>query len=110
MTVVGSATSGADVMTLVKQHRPDVALLDINMPGVDGLTCLEMIKRHDPAITVIMLSAFDDKEHVEAALTRGASAYVVKSVDPADLAAIVRSASSGVLFSAYSSTPKPRGE
>jgi DNA-binding NarL/FixJ family response regulator len=68
------------------------------MPQVDGLTCLEQVRRHCPNVKVVVLSAFTDSERIQAALTRGASGYIVKSVNPGDLASAVRHAVEGTFF------------
>jgi DNA-binding NarL/FixJ family response regulator len=88
--VVAEATSGAEVLPLIARCNPDVVVLDIRMPKLDGLGCLERIRRLHPSVKVVMLSAFSDAEHVQAAFRRGANAYVVKTVDPLDLPAALR--------------------
>lgn len=104
MDVVATATRGTEVMPLVKEMSPDIALLDIAMPGVDGLACLEMIRRHHPDVKVVMLSSYSDREHIEGALRRGASAYIVKTVDPVDLPAAVRQVCQGNVYMASGAT------
>ena len=64
------------------REKPDLVLLDVRMPHMDGLACLDEIRRRHPEIKVVMLSASTSEDLIEAALRRGASAYVVKSVDP----------------------------
>ena len=88
--IVAEATSGSQVLPLVGQTSPDIVLLDIAMPGMDGLTCLELIRRRHPEVKVVMLSGSQETEQIQAALKRGASAYVVKTVDPIELPAILR--------------------
>jgi DNA-binding NarL/FixJ family response regulator len=70
------------------------------MPDMDGLTALEQIKQAHPEIKVVILSASDDQAVIQTALARGASAYVVKSVNPTDLAATLRQAMQGNVFHA----------
>jgi two-component system response regulator DesR len=84
----------------VSETEPDLVLLDVRMPQMDGLSCLDEIKRRHPEITVVMLSASTSQELVETALRRGASADVLKSVDPTDLPATLRQAAAGTVFSA----------
>jgi DNA-binding NarL/FixJ family response regulator len=98
MEIVGEATNGGQVLPLVRRTAPDVLLLDLRMPKVDGLTCLEQVRKHCPAVKVVVLSAFTDGERIQAALTRGATGYVVKSVNPEDLPAAVRHAVDGTFF------------
>jgi DNA-binding NarL/FixJ family response regulator len=88
--IVAEATSGSQVLPLVGQTSPDIVLLDIAMPGMDGLTCLELIRRRHPEVKVVMLSGSQETEQIQAALKRGASAYIVKTVDPIELPAILR--------------------
>ena len=83
--VVGEAMNGSQVLALVKRTQPDVVVLDIRMPGMDGLVCLDQIKKRNPEIKVIVLSASSDQKLIENVLKRGASAYIVKSVNPIDL-------------------------
>ena len=80
--VVGEAMNGSQVLALVKRTHPDVVVLDIRMPGMDGLVCLDQIKKRNPEIKVIVLSASSDQKLIENVLKRGASAYIVKSVNP----------------------------
>jgi DNA-binding NarL/FixJ family response regulator len=88
--VVGSATSGSEVLPLVSRLRPDLVLLDIGLPGLDGLAVLELLHARHPEVTVVMLTANEQEEHVQAALTRGAAGYILKTIHPADLPAALR--------------------
>jgi DNA-binding NarL/FixJ family response regulator len=106
--VVGEATSGSQVLPLVRRTSPDLVLLDLRMPGVDGLTALEQIKHDHPEVKVVILSASSDQTVIQAALTRGASAYIVKSVNPADLATTLRQAMEGNVFHALGMPPQSR--
>jgi DNA-binding NarL/FixJ family response regulator len=96
--IVGEADSGEKVFPLVGQCGPDAVLLDVRMPGMDGLEVLERIHERYPSIAVLMLSGIDDPALVRAALERGASAFVLKQVQPRDLAAAVRQAVFGSVF------------
>jgi DNA-binding NarL/FixJ family response regulator len=98
LEVVGEADSGEKVFRLVGQTGPDAVLLDVRMPGMDGLTVLEQIRERYPNVAVIMFSGIDDPALVRAALERGASAFVLKHVDPRDLASAVRQAVTGSIF------------
>jgi len=97
--IVGETQSGTQVLPLVSQTRPEVVVLDVRMPQMDGLACLDEIRKRFPEVKVVMLSASTNHELVETALRRGASAYVVKSVDPADLPSTLRQVVSGTVFS-----------
>jgi DNA-binding NarL/FixJ family response regulator len=98
--IVGETQSGGEVLPLVAQTKPDVVVLDVRMPQMDGLACLDEIRKKHPEVKVVMLSASTSQDLVESALRRGASAYVLKSVDPADLPSTLRQAVSGNVFSA----------
>ena len=98
--VVGEATSGERVLPIVGQTNPDLVVLDLRMPGMDGLTCLDQIKKRYPSIKVVILSVSTDERLIETILARGASAYVVKSVNPVDLPAALRQAVEGTVYSA----------
>ena len=98
--VVGEASSGSQILPLVRRTKPDLVLLDLRMPGLDGLSALELIKRDHPEIKVVILSASSDPAVIQTALARGASAYILKSVNPLDLAATLRQAMEGNVFHA----------
>src|SRR3954469_2426968 len=98
--VVGAAYSGAEVLPLIGQTNPDLVLLDLRMPLMDGLTCLELIRRRYPRVLVVMMSASADPEHIQGALRRGASAFIVKSIDPRDIGAALRQAMNGSVYNA----------
>jgi DNA-binding NarL/FixJ family response regulator len=98
--IVGEARTGSQVLPLVGRTTPDLVLLDVRMPQLDGLACLDQIRRRYPEVKVVMLSAFTDAEHVQAALRRGASAYVMKAVNPLDLPSALRQAAEGTVFHA----------
>jgi DNA-binding NarL/FixJ family response regulator len=103
--VVGVAYSGAEVLPLVGQKSPDAVLLDIRMPKLDGLACLDRLRSQHPDVKVIMLSVFSDAEHVERALQRGACGYIVKSVSPLDLPSAIRQAVEGTVYHALGMPP-----
>ncbi len=96
--IVGEATSGAQVLPLVSHTSPDVVLLDLSLPELDGLTCLEQVRTRHPQVKVIVLSASNDQAEVSRAFERGACAYIVKSIDTGDLAAAIRQTVSGAFF------------
>jgi DNA-binding NarL/FixJ family response regulator len=98
--VVAEASSGSQVLPLVSQTDPDLALLDLRMPEMDGLTCLDRIRQQHPKVKVVILSVSTDPEVVQTVLNHGAAAYVVKSVNPIDLSSALRQALEGTVFSA----------
>jgi DNA-binding NarL/FixJ family response regulator len=92
LEVVGEAQTGAQVLPLIHQTNPDLVLLDLRLPDMNGLACLDAIRKRHPEVKVVVLSAFSDPEHIQAAFQRGATAYVVKSVNPIDLPSALRQA------------------
>jgi DNA-binding NarL/FixJ family response regulator len=101
--VVGEAREGSEVPPLVNQLKPDVVMLDIRLPKLDGLACLEILRKRHPEVKVVVLSAFNDAEHIQAALRRGASGYIVKSINPLDLPSALRQAVEGTVFNVLGS-------
>jgi DNA-binding NarL/FixJ family response regulator len=107
MEVVGEAHSGAELAQLIERRDPDMVLMDLKMPGVTGVEMIEHIRREQPSIKVVVLSACDDRPTIDAALHAGASAYVLKSAHTVDVASVLRQASSGAVFHAPSYLPAP---
>jgi DNA-binding NarL/FixJ family response regulator len=95
VTVVGEAADGADVPAAVAEHRPDVVLMDIRMPRVDGLAATESLRARADAPEVIVLTTFDADEFVLRALRAGASGFLLKDTPPADIRQAVRKVADG---------------
>ena len=89
-TVVGTATSGLQAEPLVARTQPDLVLLDLQLPGLDGISCLALLRERHPDATVVVLSGVEDEEIIERALSGGAAALVKKSISPADLPVLLR--------------------
>ena len=96
--IVGEAMTGSQVLLLIDRTDPDVVVLDIRMPGMDGLTCLTSIRERFPKVKVIVLSGHDEPALVRTALRRGASSFVSKQILPRDLPSAVRHAYEGTLY------------
>ncbi len=96
--IVGEADAGSKVLPLIAQTGPDVLLLDLRMPDMDGFAVLERVRARYPQVKVVILSGVDDPAVVEGALKRGATAYLLKQLDPRDLAGSLRQAVAGTIF------------
>ena len=96
--IVGEADSGQKVLALVASERPDLVLLDVSMPHLDGLACLDTIRSRYPDVKVAMISALRDPQVIESALRRGASAFILKSINPTDLSSVIRQVVNGTVF------------
>jgi two-component system, NarL family, response regulator DevR len=96
--VVAEATTGAQVLPLVESARPQVVLLDVQLPELDGFSCLERIVAAFPAVSVIMVSATDHPRTIDEAAKRGASGYIVKTVAPDEFVDAIVAAARGAAF------------
>ena len=83
--IVGEAGDGASAVRLAMEERPDIVLMDIRMPEMDGTVCTKYVKEKYPNIKVIILTTFDDDDFIFSALKYGASGYLLKGVEPAQL-------------------------
>jgi DNA-binding NarL/FixJ family response regulator len=88
--VVAATESGAELLRAVAQTAPELVVLDVAMPGIDGLACLQLLRERHPRVKVVMLSGVDDPRVAQRALKLGAAAFVKKDVDPRDFTGILR--------------------
>jgi DNA-binding NarL/FixJ family response regulator len=93
--VAGEAADGLEAVTAARRLRPDVVLMDIRMPGIDGLEAARRVLADDPACRVLMLTTFDLDQYVYSALAAGASGFLLKDVTPEHLVASVRLVATG---------------
>jgi NarL family two-component system response regulator LiaR len=93
--VVGEADSGETAVTLAVEHAPDVVLMDLVMPGMDGVTATRQVKAQSPRTQIIMLTSYHQDEHIFPAIRAGALSYLLKDIEPAALADAVRQAAQG---------------
>jgi DNA-binding NarL/FixJ family response regulator len=98
ISVVGEAMSGEEMLRLVPKVNPDVVILDMRMPKGDGLTTLSQLKKDYPDLKVIILSMFEEPDHINEALEKGAAGYVVKSINPLDLPSTIRQVVEGTVY------------
>jgi NarL family two-component system response regulator LiaR len=95
ITVVGEAASGQDALRLAGELAPDVVLMDLVMPGMDGVETTRRVKQISPSSQVIVLTSFDDDQHIFPAIRAGALSYILKDVGTGELADTVRKAARG---------------
>ncbi len=93
--VVGVARDGAEAVDLVLRHRPDVVLMDLQMPDVDGVTATRRVRAELPDAQVVILTSFSDRDRIVAALDAGAVGYLLKDAEPEELLAGIRAAARG---------------
>jgi two-component system, NarL family, response regulator LiaR len=95
IAVVAEAGSGEEAVRLAAEQAPDVALVDLIMPGMDGVEATRRLKARSPSTNVVVLTSYHDDEHVFPAIQAGALSYILKEVGPNELADAVRKAASG---------------
>jgi len=93
--VVGEAADGEEAVTAAQEHAPDVILLDLAMPVLDGIGALRRLRETTPAARVIVLTSFGEDERLFTALRAGATGYLLKDVEPAELVRAIRTAHAG---------------
>lgn len=98
ISVVGEAMTGEEMIRLVPEVEPDVVILDMRMPEGDGLSTLSRLKADHPDLKVIILSMFEEPDDINEALEKGASGYVVKSINPLDLPSTIRQVVDGSVY------------
>jgi DNA-binding NarL/FixJ family response regulator len=95
ITVVGTANNGREAITAVEELTPDVVMMDLSMPEMDGVAATREITSHHHDVAVVVLTSFSDTARITAALQAGAIGYQLKDADPDDLIAAVRAAAAG---------------
>ncbi len=95
LEVLGEAENGAQAVEMAANLVPDVVLMDLVMPGMDGVEATRLIKRASPRTQVVMLTSYHEDEHIFPAIRAGALSYVLKDLSPRELADVVRKASHG---------------
>lgn len=98
MQVVGEAADGEQAIQLFEQLHPDMLLLDLSMPHMDGIECLKEIKSRDPEAKVIVLTMHEDENYIKRAMEAGASAYVPKSAADTDLFKAIEAVQAGGIY------------
>lgn len=95
LDVVGEAEKGIEAVRLAAQYIPDVILMDLVMPGMDGVEATRLIKRSSPRTQVVILTSYHEDEHIFPAIRAGALSYVLKDLGPHELGNVVRKAAAG---------------
>ena len=95
MEVVGAASDGAEAVTLALAERPDVTLMDLSMPVMDGIEAIGRVRAEDPEARIVVLTSFSDRERILDALDAGAVGYLLKDAEPDELIRGVRAAAAG---------------
>ena len=95
IVVVGTAANGAEALEVVRELKPDVVLMDLQMPGVDGVAATRNIRAEHLGVDVLVLTSFSDSERIVAALDAGAVGYLLKDADPEDVLQGIRAVSRG---------------
>ncbi|MGG1633187.1 DNA-binding response regulator [Paenibacillus sp. FSL A5-0031] len=93
--LVGEANNGKEAVEKAAELKPDIILMDLNMPVMDGIEASNLIARQNPDIKVLVLTSFSDRSHIVPALQSGAAGYMLKDVEPDQLAEAIRSAYKG---------------
>lgn len=93
--ITGAVSNGVEVIRSVRENRPDVILMDIRMPEMDGVQCTQIIKENYPDIKIIILTTFDDDEYIFSALKYGASGYLLKGISMDSLVDAIQKVYSG---------------
>lgn len=98
LRVVGEAGDGAEAVARARELAPDVVVMDVSMPGMDGAEAAERIARECPAVRVVALTAHDDRAHLTRLLQAGAAGYVLKRAAAAELVRAIRTVASGGMY------------
>ena len=94
-TVTDTVSNGLEVLESVRREKPDVILMDIRMPEMDGVVCIQKVKEYSPDIKVIILTTFDDDEYIFNAIKFGASGYLLKGISMKELSDAIRKVYNG---------------
>lgn len=98
MEVVGEAGDGREAVLQVRQAYPDIVLMDIGMPGINGLDATRLVKQANPEVKVLILSMYDDENYLRQVLKLGVSGYVLKNAADIELLSAIRAVSRGEIY------------
>lgn len=106
IVIVGEAADGAEALDAVDRTAPDLVLMDIQMPGVDGIEATRRLRAEHPELPIVVLTTFDTEEFVFSALQAGATGFLLKDIPPRELVGAVRSAATGHIMLSPSVTKR----
>jgi len=95
--IVGIATNGAEAVNLARKHNPDIILMDVLMPEMNGIEAVTAIKAENGDVKIIMLSTYDDDEYVRDSILAGASGYLMKDTSPTELISAIRALKNNIM-------------
>jgi len=95
ITVVGQASNGPEALRLADQLRPDVVLLDINMPGMNGIEVAKALRERRPEVAILVLTIHDDETYVKEMIRSGAKGYLLKDAEPREVVAAIKKVAAG---------------
>lgn len=98
MEVIGEAGDGREAIVQVRQTSPDIVLMDIGMPGINGLDATRLVKQANPEVKVLILSMYDDESYLRQVLQAGASGYVLKNAADVELLSAIRAVQRGEIY------------
>src|SRR5205823_5975830 len=95
MTMIAAAATGEEALTLFDAHKPDITLMDLNLPGMSGLETVVALRLRDPEARIIVLTMYDGDEDIHRSLVAGAAAYVLKTTVSDELVDVIRQVNAG---------------
>jgi DNA-binding NarL/FixJ family response regulator len=87
---IGEANDGFKAVEKIKKNPPDVALIDVDMPGLSGVAAVRLLRKHYPDMKLLILSSYSDRHYIEEAMQAGANGYILKSIDIGELVEVIR--------------------
>ena len=97
ITILGIAENGEKAVVMTREYKPDIILMDVRMPKMDGIEAVRIIKKEFPEIKIVMLSTYREEELIRASLMVGTSGYLLKDISPTELITAIRALNSGIM-------------
>ena len=105
--IVGATHAGSQILPLIERRRPEVVVLELGLKADDGRVCLDVVHEAHPELKIVVLSASSAPDVIRSALSRGARAFIAKSVNPLDIPSALRQAYEETVYYAFGSVPEP---